>query len=110
MLPKIVAENGMVVGDAAGQVIPVNGGGLPLTFIGGRICGEVAADFINKQRSLNDYQTECMKVFKPLKTAASNKKLADKFAFTSDKRTVLCMNILGTRRMGNLIRSKRIFP
>ena len=47
---------------------------------------------------------------KPLKTAAFNKKLADMFAFRSEKSTVMCMNILGQRRMGNLIRCKRIFP
>jgi len=113
MHPKLISEeeNGMIVGDAAGQVIPVNGGGLPLALIAGKVCGEVAADLIFKSRSLKDYQDECEKVFrKPLKIAASNKRLADKIAFTSDRRTALCMNILGTRRMGNLIRCKRIFP
>ena len=112
MLPQLVKkeENGMIVGDAAGQVIPVNGGGLPLALIAGRVCGEVAADFIFRSRSLTDYQDECMRIFKPLKIAASNKRLADRLAFTSDKRTALCMSLLGTRRMGNLIRCKRIFP
>jgi digeranylgeranylglycerophospholipid reductase len=113
MLPKLVSEEGigMIVGDAAGQVIPVNGGGLPLALIAGKVCGEVAGDSIFRSRGLKDYQDECVKVFqKPLRIAANNKRLADRIAFTSDKRTVLCMNILGTRRMGNLIRCKRIYP
>jgi len=111
MLSKIVSGNGMLVGDAAGQVISVNGGGLPLALIAGRACGEVAGDNIVNGRSLADYQNECEKIFrKPLNTAANNKKLADKLAFSSDRRTELCMGILGARRMGKLIRCKRIFP
>ena len=111
MLSKIVSDNGMVVGDAAGQVISVNGGGLPLALIAGRVCGEVAGDNCINGRDLMDYQNKCEKIFrKPLKTAATNKKLADVLAFGSDRRTGICMSILGPRRMGNLIRCKRIFP
>lgn len=106
-----VKDNGMVVGDAAGHVISVNGGGVPLALIAGRICGNVAGDNILNGRLLEDYQTEWRRVMlKPLKTAAFNKKLADVFAFGSDWRTGLCMGILGQRRMGNLIRCKRLFP
>ena len=111
MISRIVSDNGMVVGDAAGQVISVNGGGLPLALIAGRVCGEVAGDRCMNGRSLTDYQAECEKIFrKPLRTAASNKKLADVLAFGSDRRTSICMSILGERRMGDLIRCKRIFP
>ena len=111
MLSNIASENGLLVGDAAGQVISVNGGGLPLALIAGRVCGEVAGDNIVSGRSLTDYQNECVKIFrKPLRIAASNKNLADRFAFRSDRRTEICMSLLGTRRMGNLIRCRRIFP
>ncbi|MBR4244132.1 MAG: NAD(P)/FAD-dependent oxidoreductase [Candidatus Methanomethylophilaceae archaeon] len=110
-IPKTVSGNGMVVGDAAGQVISVNGGGIPLAMIAGRICGNVAADNINNGTSLQAYETEWRDIMeKPLKLAAFNKKLADTFAFRSDFTTKMCMGILGKRRMGNLIRCKRIFP
>ena len=110
-ISKTVVGNGMVVGDAAGQVISVNGGGIPLAMIAGRICGKVASANIVSGSPLADYETQWRHVMeKPLKTAAFNKKLADTFAFRSEKSTVMCMNILGQRRMGNLIRCKRIFP
>lgn len=110
-IAETVSGNGMVVGDAAGHVISVNGGGIPLAMIAGRICGNVAADNVIAGRPLMDYQEEWQKVMlKPLKTAALNKKLADFFAFGSDRRTSMCMSILGKRRMSNLIRCKRIFP
>ena len=111
-IASTVSGNGMVVGDAAGHVISVNGGGIPLAMIGGRICGEVAADNILSSRPLEDYERVWRDVMlKPLKTAAFNKKLADIFAFSgAEWRTSACMRILGKRRMANLIRCKRIFP
>ena len=110
-IAKTVSGNGMVVGDAAGQVISVNGGGIPLAMIAGRICGKVAASNVKSSSPLSDYETQWRHILeKPLKTAAFNKKLADTFAFRSERSTVMCMNILGQRRMGNLIRCKRIFP
>lgn len=110
-IDRTVSGNGMVVGDAAGQVISVNGGGIPLAMIAGRICGTVAASNVGSGSPLNQYETEWRRIMeKPLKTAAFNKKLADTFAFRSESSTKLCMSILGQRRMGNLIRCKRIFP
>ncbi|MBQ2762566.1 MAG: NAD(P)/FAD-dependent oxidoreductase [Candidatus Methanomethylophilaceae archaeon] len=110
-IANTVTSNGMVVGDAAGHVISVNGGGVPLALIAGRICGQVAGDNIMNGRSLQDYQTVWRDVMlKPLKTAAFNKKLADTFAFHTEFTTNLCMSILGKRRMDNLIKCKRIFP
>ena len=110
-IARTVSGNGMVVGDAAGQVISVNGGGIPLAMIAGRICGKVAAANIASSSPLSDYETQWRHILeKPLKTAAFNKKLADMFAFRSERSTVMCMNILGQRRMGSLIRCKRIFP
>jgi digeranylgeranylglycerophospholipid reductase len=110
-IDNTVSGNGMVVGDAAGHVISVNGGGIPLAMIAGRICGQVAGDNILNGRPLEDYQTEWRRVMlKPLKTAAFNKKLADIFAFHTEWTTSLCMAILGKRRMTNLIQCRRIFP
>ncbi len=110
-IENTVSGNGMVVGDAAGHVISVNGGGIPLAMIGGRICGQVAGDSAMNGRPLEDYQTEWRNVMlKPLKTAAFNKKLADIFAFHYEWTTTLCMGILGKRRMTNLIQCRRIFP
>ena len=110
-IPKTVSGNGMVVGDAAGQVISVNGGGIPLAMIAGRICGTVAGQNIKDGASLENYETQWRDIMQaPLKKAAFNKKLADMFAFRSDSSTKMCMGLLGKRRMGNLIRCKSIFP
>ena len=110
-IPKTVSGTGMVVGDAAGQVISVNGGGIPLAMIAGRICGTVAGQNIKDGSSLMNYESQWRDIMeKPLKLAAFNKKLADTFAFRSDSSTRMCMGLLGKRRMGNLIRCKRIFP
>ena len=108
---RTYTDNGMTVGDAAGHVISVNGGGIPLAMIAGRICGSVAADNVLEGKALEEYQKEWQRtMLKPLKIAARGKMLADIFAFGSDLRTGICMRLLGKRRLGNLIRCKRIFP
>ncbi len=110
-ISNTVTENGALVGDAAGQVASVNGGGIPQAMISARICGTVVADHVLNGRSLQDYDREFRRVIGgPLKTAAFNKKLADALAFKTDFRTDLCMSILGKRRMANLVRCKSIFP
>jgi len=108
---RTYTENGMTVGDAAGHVISVNGGGIPLAMIAGRICGSAAADNVLDGKALEEYQKEWQRaMLKPLRIAARGKILADLFAFGSDLRTGICMKLLGKRRLGNLIRCKRIFP
>ncbi|MCL2711794.1 MAG: NAD(P)/FAD-dependent oxidoreductase [Methanomassiliicoccaceae archaeon] len=108
---RTFTDNGMTVGDAAGHVISVNGGGIPLAMIAGRICGLTAASKVKNGTSLEEYQKEWHRtMLRPLRTAARGKMLADIFAFGSDRRTEICMRLLGKRRLGNLIRCKRIFP
>lgn len=110
-IPRTVSGNGLVVGDAAGQVISVNGGGIPLAMIGGRIAGNVAGATVKGQATLDDYEREWRSIMeKPLKTAAFNKKLADTFGFRSEWSTCFCMRMLGKRRLNNLIRCKSLFP
>ncbi len=110
-IPSTVSGNGMLVGDSAGQVISVNGGGIPLAMIAGRIGGTVAAAKAAGNGSLDDYEAQWRRIMeKPLKTAAFNKKLADRFAFRSERSTALCMSILGKRRLNKLIRCQSLFP
>ncbi len=47
-LPKIIADNLMLVGDAARQVNPISGGGIKQAMIAGKIAGETAAQALKK--------------------------------------------------------------
>ncbi len=110
-IQRTVSGNCLLAGDAAGVVMPVNGGGIPQAMITGRMAGVAAAENILNGTPLSSYEREWRDVlYKPLRIAANNKKLADTFAFRSDRSTALCMGILGTRRMGKLIRCKHLFP
>jgi len=44
LLKNMVSQGFIVVGDAAHQVNPIHGGGIPEAFVGGRIAAEVAAE------------------------------------------------------------------
>lgn len=108
---QTVSDNGLIVGDAAGHVMSVNGGGVPLSLLAGRIAGRMAAENIHDNRPLWDYELEWRRLmWKPLHTAHSTKRLADFFAFGSDIRTDFCMRMLGRRRMAKMIRCRPVFP
>jgi len=107
---RTVAGQAMIVGDAAGQVMAVNGGGIPMARITGKVAGTVAAANVLKGTPLTDYETEWRRqVYKPLRTAARTKVLAE-LCFGSAWRTETAMKVLGPRRMNNLIRCRPIFP
>lgn len=49
LLDTIVDDNVMLVGEAAGQVIPLTGGGIHASIVGGRIAGETAIEALEKE-------------------------------------------------------------
>jgi digeranylgeranylglycerophospholipid reductase len=54
MIEEIVLDNIMLCGDAAGQVIPVTGGGIHSSIAAGKIAGEVAAISIEEKNYSKD--------------------------------------------------------
>jgi digeranylgeranylglycerophospholipid reductase len=109
-IPRTVAGDALLVGDAAGQVMPVNGGGIPIALICGRIAGRAAADFVKKGTDLDEYEREWRRqVGGPLRTAVHTKSLAS-LAFGSRWRLEWAMRFLGPRRMGKAIRCQSVFP
>ncbi len=55
-IEKIVEGNVMVCGDAAGQVIPLTGGGIHSSIVAGKVAGEVVAEFLLEGNvSLDEY-------------------------------------------------------
>jgi geranylgeranyl reductase family protein len=109
-IARTVIGDSLVVGDAAGQVMPVNGGGIPIAMICGRIAGRAAADRIMKGVPLEEYEKEWRRqVGRQLEVAVKTKKLA-MMAFAGQWRLEMAMRMLGVRRMGKAIRCKSVFP
>jgi digeranylgeranylglycerophospholipid reductase len=107
---RSVVGNTLVVGDAAGHVMAVNGGGIPIAMICGRIAGKSAAKNALKGTPLELYDSIWKRqVEKPLRNAVRSKRLVDT-CWGNPFRLELAMSFLGKRRMGNLIRCKSVFP
>ena len=53
---KFVKGNYMIVGDAAGMVLPSNGAGITIAMIGGRIAGQVTGEHLKDGVPLNEYE------------------------------------------------------
>lgn len=55
-LPQTVKDNLLLVGDAAGQVLPITGGGIPTAMICGRIAGQVCVEYFHSSLPLHEYE------------------------------------------------------
>ncbi len=55
---RTVAGNVMLVGDAAGQVMASNGGGVPIAMAAGRVAGRVAARTVSGKGDVREYERE----------------------------------------------------
>lgn len=108
-IPRTAKGDCLVVGDAAGQVMPVNGGGIPIAMLCGRVAGQVAARHAINGMDITEYEREWRRqIGGPLRTAVGTKRLA-MMAFGSQWRLEWAMRVLGDRGMGRAIRCQRLF-
>ena len=56
-IASFVKGNHLLVGDAAGMVLPSNGAGITIAMIGGRIAGQVVAEHLRDGTPLGEYET-----------------------------------------------------
>ena len=52
---RTATGDSLIVGDAAGQIIATNGGGIPPAMIAGKVAGETAAEFAAGRCRLEEY-------------------------------------------------------
>src|SRR5207245_8928749 len=55
-LKRTYTDTVMAVGDAAGMVMPTNGGGIPTALIMGRLAGEAAVRYFESKVPLSSYE------------------------------------------------------
>ena len=56
-IKTFVKGNYMLVGDAAGMVLPSNGAGITIAMVGGRIAGQVIAEHLKDGLPLKEYES-----------------------------------------------------
>jgi len=102
-LAKTWAGNVMAVGDAAGMVMPTNGGGISTAMITGQIAGKVAADYVQKGALLSEYEREWTKALgKEMVVSTKLRRLADRF-MGNDLLFHLLLRVLGTQGIKDVI-------
>ena len=60
-IKTFVKDNYMLVGDAAGMVLPSNGAGITIAMVGGRIAGQVIAEHLQDGIPLAEYESRWKK-------------------------------------------------
>jgi len=108
-VPRTVKGNTVLVGDAAGQIMPSNGGGIPTAMIAGRVAGKTIKEHLDGGAPLVDYEHRWRSVLeKPLAHSLWTRKLGDIF-FPTDGRTEFAMRLLGVRGLTRALRCKKVF-
>jgi digeranylgeranylglycerophospholipid reductase len=106
---QTVKDNVILVGDAAGQVMATNGGGIPIAMIAGRIAGQTIRRHLKDGLPLAEYELKWRGVLgKPLADSLWTKKFGDLF-FPTDRRTEFAMSILGCWGLARAIRCTKVF-
>jgi len=93
----------MAVGDAAGMVMPTNGGGISTAMITGEIAGRVAAEYVKKGVPLSEYEVRWMSAMgKEMTISTKLRRLADHF-MGNDLLFHLMLKLLGTQGVKDVI-------
>jgi digeranylgeranylglycerophospholipid reductase len=106
---QLVKENVLLVGDAAGHVMPCNGGGLPVAMICGRIAGKSIVAHITQDVPLSMYEENCRRrVGKVLKRSLMLKRVAD-VCFHNKHLLEWSLRFMGARGMHHILRCQLPF-
>ena len=103
---RTYSEHVMAVGDAAGMVMPTNGGGIATAMITGIIAGQVAADHLHNNVPLSEYENRWRQAMgAEMIVSRKLRRLADRF-MGNDLVFHLMLKILGTRGIKDVITCK----
>lgn len=103
---KTYSDRLLLVGDAAGMVMPTNGGGISTAMLSGRIAGEVAALHVKKNEPLSNYETKWKKTFgRELSASTRMRRFADVF-MSHDRLFDYTMRILRTSGIKKVVTCK----
>ncbi len=102
-LATTYSDHVLAVGDAAGMVMPTNGGGIATAMITGEIAGQVAADHVQEGVPLSEYQRKWKQVMgKEMVVSTKLRRLADHF-MGNDALFHLLLRVLGTQGIKDVI-------
>jgi geranylgeranyl reductase family protein len=105
-LARTYSSRVMAVGDAAGMVMPTNGGGIATAMISGEIAGQTAAEYVQNGVPLSEYERRWMQVMgKEMRVSTRLRRLADRF-MGNDLVFHLLLGALGTQGIKDVITCK----
>lgn len=109
-IEKTYTDNAIVVGDAAGQVMATNGGGIPPAVICGDIGGEAIAQKLRGENDLSFYEKEWKReVGNELDAGVKIRKIID-IALRNDKIADMIFEVLDGKIVEEVIRCRLSMP
>ena len=110
MIPRPYADGTLLVGDAAGLVVPTNGGGISTALVSGCIAGQVAAHHVNDGTPLSTYENVLKKeIGKPVRRGYLYRRIGDLFMF-HDRAFETLLRMIGTGNLAKTVKAEPILP
>lgn len=98
----------LLVGDAAGMVIAINGSGIPTALVSGHIAGEIASQHLKGDYELSAYATVLRKnIGNVLKRGYFYRRLADVSMYSDDVFEKI-LQMIGTRNIAKIVKCEPI--
>jgi flavin-dependent dehydrogenase len=103
-LSRTCTDKVMAVGDAAGMVMPTNGGGIQTALVTGRLAGEAAVRYFEDGTALSSYEDAWREQIgtemenSRIMRAASDRLMGHGFLFH------VMLRLIGTRRIANVVK------
>jgi geranylgeranyl reductase family protein len=103
LVKDVASGKTLLVGDAAGLVIPINGSGIPTALASGYIAGKIISQCVSEECDLSAYVSVLRRCIKPiLDRGLLYRKLFD--ALRASKLLEKALQLLGSSGMGSVIR------
>lgn len=110
LVENVCGNQTLLVGDAAGTVIPINGCGIPPALISGHIAGKIAAKHLRGESDLSAYVNDLNKeIGKVLERGLMYRKIADKFMYR-DELFDMVLSIIGIENIAKIIKCQLLQP
>ena len=107
MVKELYKNNVILVGDAAGLVLPINGSGIPTAMISGCIAGEVASKCIHSNSELDLYEEKLKRELDPIiNLSLAYRRIADRFMY-SDRRYSAALRFIGALGLSRILKCEK---
>ncbi|RLG92499.1 MAG: hypothetical protein DRO36_01395 [Candidatus Hecatellales archaeon] len=109
IVKEVQKNDVLLVGDAAGLVLAINGSGIPTAMLSGIVAGKLVAEHLNSKQTLNVYRKILEEELgKVIGRSVKYRRIADRF-MEHDKLFTILLKLIGVRGVSKVLECESLF-